>query len=121
MAKTKLRDIEICVEEGILKVIPYKLFLNEGGYLEGDYSSKGQGKILSVAMNRKDNKPLIDFILDVDHSLRGDWEGFSEWDTTERFYDFELQNDTIMPERLKKWLEAMPFYEVGFYKVEFPR
>lgn len=116
MAKTKLRDIEICVEEETLKVIPYNLFLNEEGYLEGDYSSKGQGKILSVAMNRKDNHALVDFILEVDHTLRGSWDGFSEWDTTERFFDFELQSDTLMPERLKKWLEAMPFYEV-----EFPR
>jgi hypothetical protein len=116
MAKTKLRDIEICVEEDTLMVIPYKLLLNRDGYLEGDYSEEGQGKILSVAMNRKDNKPLIDFILEVDHSLRGDWEDFSEWDTTERFYDFELQSDVVMPERLKKWLDAMPFYEVEFPK-----
>ena len=117
MAKTKLRDIEICVEEGILKVIPYKLFVNAEGHLEGDYSSSGQGKILSVAMNRKDNKPLVDFILEVDHSLRGDWEDFSEWDTTERFFDFELQSDAIMPERLKKWLDTMPSYEMKFPKV----
>jgi hypothetical protein len=114
MAKTKLRDIEICVEEGTLKVIPYELTLDLDGYLHTN--TKRDGKALSVAMNRKDNKPLIDFILEVDHTFRGDWEGFSEWDTTERFYDFELHNDVLMPERLKKWLDAMPFYEVEFPK-----
>jgi hypothetical protein len=110
MAKTKLRDIEICVEEDTLKVIPYKLFLNRDGYLEGDYSQKGQGNVLSVSMKRKDNYPLIDYILERDHTLRGDWDGFSEWDTTERFYD----NGETMPPKIKRWLESMPDYEVRF-------
>lgn len=114
MATTKLRDIEICVEEGTLQVIPYKLQLNREGWLEGDYSELGQGRILSVAMNRKDNYPLIDFILERDHTFRGDWEGFSEWDTTERFYHTEINTKQSMPERLRKWLEAMPTYEIRF-------
>ena len=114
MAKTKLRDIEICIEGETLKVIPYELTVDLEGYLHTNTIK--DGKVLSVAMNRKDNHALIDFILEVDHTLRGDWDGFSEWDTTERFFDFELQADVLMPERLKKWLEAMPFYEV-----EFPR
>lgn len=114
MAKTKLRDIEICVEEETLQVIPYKLFIDREGFLGGDYSSEGQGSVLSVAMNRKDNKPLVDYILEVDHSLRGDWDGFSEWDTTERFYDYANTSSQEMPKRLLKWLQAMPSYEVKF-------
>lgn len=110
MAKTRLRDIEICIEEDTLKVIPYKLFLNRDGYLEGDYSTEGQGKVLSISMKRRNNYPLIDYILERDHTLRGDWEGFSEWDTTERFYD----NTEPMPPKIERWLQAMPEYEVRF-------
>lgn len=114
MATTKLRDIEICVDEDTLQVIPYKLRLNREGWLEGDCSELGQGKILSIAMNRKDNHPLIDFILECDHTMRGSWDGFSEWDTTERFYHTQINTKQEMPERLRKWLEAMPIYEVRF-------
>ena len=61
-------------------------------------------------MKRRDNYPLIDYILERDHTLRGDWEGFSEWDTTERFYD----NTEVMPLKIKSWLQSLPTYEVRF-------
>jgi hypothetical protein len=113
MAKTKLRDIEICVEEDTLKVIPYELTIDLDGYLHTNTSK--DGKALSVAMNRKDNQPLIDFILECNHTLRGSWDGFSEWDTTERFYDYA--HEQTIPERLRKWLEGMPSYSVSFPEV----
>lgn len=108
MAQTKLRDIEICVEEGKLKVIPYKLTLDKENYFHADTSTQGQGRILEVAMNRKDNYPIIDYILECDHTMRGDWEDFSEWDTTERFFD----NPSPMPQRVRNWLEGMPAYHI---------
>ena len=108
MARTKLRDIEICVEEGRLKVIPYKLTIDKDSYFHADTSTQGQGKILDISMNRKDNKALIDYILECDHTLRGTWEDFTEWDTTERFFD----NPEPMPERLRNWVEGLPFYEI---------
>jgi hypothetical protein len=114
MAKTKLRDVEICVEEDTLKVIPYELSIGLDAYFETNTIK--EGKILSVAMNRKDNYPLIDFILECDHTLRGDWDGFSDWDTTERFYDYAEEH--TIPERLKKWLESMPSYNISFPAVQ---
>lgn len=108
MATTSLRDIEICVEEGKLKVIPYKLTIDRENYFHADYSAQGQGRVLEIAMNRKDNYPLIDYILECDHTLRGCWEDFSEWDTTQRFFD----NPAPMPERIQNWLNGLRPYEI---------
>ena len=110
MAKTKVYEIEICVEEGYLKVIPYKLQIQYDDimkpYFSADTSKKGQSKVFKCAMTKK-NHALVAHILDRDEwELRGDWEGFSEWQTTE-YLD---QGD--VPERLKKWLDELPTYEL---------
>lgn len=112
MARTRLRDIEICVEEDTLKVIPYKLTLPRGSaYFESDCSEEGQGRILSVAMNRTANHGLVNYILNLpDFTVRGNWDDFSEWDTTERF--FKHKDAENMPQRLANWLNGLKEYEV---------
>jgi hypothetical protein len=109
MAMTNIYDIEICIEGRKLQVIPYKLEVSVDGHFSGDYSSEGQGKVFSVSM-RPENAEVVDYILEVDNTLRRHWDGFSEWDTTERFY--RDRDHSKMPEKLKKWLQALPTYEI---------
>lgn len=108
MAKTKVYEIEICVEEGYLKVIPYKLQIQYDDimkpYLCAD-TSKNK-KVFKCAMNKK-NHDVISYVLDLEEwEMRGDWDGFSEWKTT----DYLFEGDT--PERIKKWLDELPTYEL---------
>lgn len=110
MAKTQLHDIEICIEDGWLKIIPYKLQIQYHDRLTplfvADTSTSGQSRMFRCKLN-KENHSLIAHILDLDEwEMRGDWDGFSEWNTTE-YLD---QGET--PERIKKWLQALPSYEL---------
>lgn len=104
MVKTKLRDIEISVQAGILKVTPYKLQVSADNYLSGDISERGRGKVFEMSM-RSPDKDLIDFILGTDHTMRGDWEDYLTHDTTERLA-------INPPERIQKWLDKLPEYEL---------
>lgn len=108
MARTKVYEIEICVEEGYLKVIPYRLQIQYQDiltpYFSADTSKKS--KIFKCAMNKK-NHDIISYVLDLEEwEMRGDWEGFSEWHTTDYLYEGET------PERIKKWLDELPTYEL---------
>jgi hypothetical protein len=113
MAITNIYDIEICVDKRTLKVIPYKLEVSVDGDFSGIYTKEGQGPILRVHMTKK-NQEVVDYILEVDHSLREYWDEFSEWDTTERFY--RDGNAEKMPEVVKDWLASLPVYPIEMSK-----
>jgi hypothetical protein len=108
MAKTKVYDIEICVEDGYLKLIPYQLQIQYQGTLKPFFSTNTdkKAKVFKCAFTKKNND-IISYVLDLDEwEMRGDWEGFSEWHTT----DYLHEGDT--PERIKKWLDELPIYEL---------
>ena len=109
MAKTKLHDIEICVEDNQIKIHAYKLDskISVDGYLTGDYSDSGHSATFICELGHE----LTNYILDTpDYTLRGDWEEYSEWDTSERFFRY----DKPIPEAIEQWLEALPEYEVNW-------
>ena len=105
MVKTKLHDVRISVENGILKLTPYKLHISSDNYLSADLSPAGRGKVFEMSM-RSPDKDLIDYILDTDHTMRGDWEDFAGSSSTERLA-------VNPPERLQKWLDKLPTYELS--------
>lgn len=108
MARTQLHDIEICIEEGKFKIIPYKLMISADGYLTGDYSEAGQSPMFECDLQHKANRDLIGYVLRRPnwHETRTYWEDFSEWDTTEYLHKGDA------PDRLRKWLNKLPIYEV---------
>lgn len=115
MARTQLHDIEICVEDGYLKVIPYKLQIqyhdNLTPYFVADTSTKGQSKMFKCVFTPK-NHDIISYVFDLEEwQMRGDWEGFSEWNTTEYLTEGEA------PERIKRWLSELPSYELTLERV----
>lgn len=116
MAKTKLRDIEICIEGETLQVIPYKLKpVPNSAYLETDCSSGGMGRILKVNLAKRESHELANFILGLpDFTVRSldSWDEFSEWDTTERFYDYAKESGLPIPDRLNNWLNGLKEYEI---------
>lgn len=113
MAKTKLHDVEICIEDNLLKIIPYKLRLQYRDrmtpYFEADTSTQGQGPIFECDITEKKNKSLIAYVLDMENwdEVRSYWEGFSEWNTT------EYLNQGEVPARIKVWLRKLPTYELS--------
>lgn len=112
MAKTKLHDIEICVEDDVFKIIPYKLkvvYSNQGEpYFEADTSTEGQSNMFSCALKDKRNRDVIAYVLDLEEwdTTRTYWEGFSEWNTTEYLTEGDV------PARIQKWLKSLPEYEL---------
>ena len=116
MAKTKLRDIEICIEGDTMQVIPYKLKpVPNSAYLETDTSAEGQGRILKVNLSKTESHQLASFILGIPsftvRSLES-WDDFSEWDTTERFFDYARESGLPIPDRLNNWLNGLKEYEI---------
>lgn len=108
MAKTKVYDIEICVEEGYLKLIPYQLEIQYGNKLTPSFATNTnkKAKAFKCAFSKK-NHDIISYVLDLEEwEMRGDWEGFSEWHTTDYLYEGNT------PERIKKWLDELPTYEL---------
>jgi hypothetical protein len=106
MALTKLHDINITIEDGKLSITPYKLEISSEGYFTGDYSSKGQGPTFTCAFNKR-NHEIISHVLDLEEwELRGSWDGYDSWDTTET-----IAMGTP-PERIQKWLDKLPEYEL---------
>jgi hypothetical protein len=112
MAKTKLHDIEVCIDGIQLKVIPYKLKIQYKDkttpYFEADCSSDGQGPILEVSIKDKRNRDLVAHVLGMSNwdSIRTHWDGYSEWNTTESL------NTEDAPSRVKTWLRKLPTYEL---------
>lgn len=117
MAKTKLHDIEICVEGTQLKVIPYKLRVTYRDkltpYFEADCSTNGQGPVFEVSIREKRNRDVVAFLLDSENwdSIRTHWDGFSEWNTTESL------NTEGAPSRIKTWLRKLPTYELKLERI----
>lgn len=109
MAKTKLHDIEICVEDGEFKIIPYKLEVGDDNYFHGDYSDKGQGPVFKCSLVDKRNRDVIAYVLDLENwdETRTYWEGFSEWQTTEYLTQGQI------PAKIQKWLDKLPEYELS--------
>ena len=108
MAKTQVHEIEIAIEDGQLKITPYRLQIQYHDSLTprlvGDTTKKG--KVFKCALTKK-NHELVAYILDLDEwELRGNWDGYSDW----QFTDYLRVGDT--PERLKKWLDELPIYEL---------
>lgn len=111
MAKTKLYDIEICVEDGVFKIIPYKLELaydNGVPFFSTDTSEAGQAKVFQCKLTDKRNRDLIAYVLDLEewNETRTYWDGFSEWQTTE----YLTVGDT--PARISKWADSLPEYKL---------
>lgn len=115
MAKTKLHDIEVCVEDDTLQVIPYRLEISyENGtpYFSADTSTEGQAEIFECDITDKKNADLIAYILDLEEwQMRGDWDGYSAWDTTE----YLTKGKT--PSKIKAWLKRLPEYELSLEAV----
>jgi hypothetical protein len=108
MAKTRVYDIEICVEEGQLKIIPYRLQIQYQDTLTPYFSTDTtkKAKVFKCAFTKKNND-IISYVLDLDEwEMRGDWDGYSDWQVT----DYLQEGDT--PNRIKKWLEELPTYEL---------
>lgn len=106
MAQTKLRDINIVIEDGKLTITPYKLEVSADGYLSGDHSSKGQGSIFTCVFDKR-NHDIISYVLDLEEwEMRGTWDGYENWDTTE----YLTKGET--PARIQKWLDKLPTYEI---------
>jgi len=112
MALTKLHDIEICIEDNQLKIIPYKLRIqhrdNLTPYFESDCSTEGQGPIFQCSISDKRNRDLVAYVLDSENwdEVRGSWDGYSEWNTTEYLTKGEA------PSRIKTWLRKLPTYDL---------
>ena len=111
MVSSKLRDIEVCVENGTLKIIPYKLKLvyRDGGVnFETDTSTTGQGEIFECDISDKANQKLVGYVLGLEDSedISSDWNGHSDWNTTE----YLKRPDT--PAKIKLWLLNLPLYNL---------
>lgn len=109
MAFTTLHDIEVCVEEGIFKIIPYRLYIDSNNNLTADTSTKGEQETFECKLTDKRNRELIGYVLDRENwdETREYWEGFSEWNTT----GYLTEGDA--PARIKKWLKKLKPYEIS--------
>ena len=105
---TRLHDIEVCIEDGVFQIIPYKLYINEENHITADTSTAGQSKMFECKVNDKRNRELIGYVLDREnwYETREYWDGFSEWNTTE----YLTVGDA--PARITKWLKSLPLYEI---------
>ncbi len=50
MAITRIHEVEVCIEEGVLKLIPYKLYLDSNGYLSAQTDEAGLGPIFTCKL-----------------------------------------------------------------------
>lgn len=111
MAKTKLHDIEVCIEDDVFQIIPYKLeitYENGTPYFSADTSTEGQSTIFECKLSDKRNRELIGYVLDRENwdETRSYWDGFSEWNTTEYLTVGET------PRKIAQWLKRLPEYEL---------
>ena len=109
MVMTTIHDIEVCIEEDVFKIIPYRLYVNSNNDLTADTSTKGLQEAFQCKLRDKRNRDLIAYVLDLENwdETRQYWEGFSEWNTTE----YLTIGDT--PTRIKQWLRKLKPYEIS--------
>jgi hypothetical protein len=108
MAMTKIHDVEVCVEDGVLKLIPYKLYLNTNGDLSAQTDEAGLGPIFTCKLSDKRNRDLVAYVLDSEHwdEMRDYWDGYSDWQESGN-----LQLG-VTPARITKWAKSLPEYEL---------
>ena len=107
MAKSKVYDIRIEIEDDRLNIRAYKLKVNADNVLSSDEAVDQVGKTFSRSLKDKRNSSLIGYVLDLDEwNMRGDWNGYKEL----QYSDYILVGDT--PKPLLDWYESLPEYEV---------
>jgi len=111
MANTRVYDIEICVEDGLFKIVPYKLEIaydNGAPFLSTDYSAPLKKRIFKCNLTDSRNRDLIAYVLDSEewNETRTYWDGFSEWHNT----GYLTVGD--VPARISKWLNSLPEYKL---------
>jgi hypothetical protein len=110
MAKTKMHDINIRIEDDKLKIVAYKLKLQKNSneiYFDTD-TRYASGKVFECPINHKPNQELIAYVLDSEYwnETRTYWDGYSDWQTTE----FLTIGD--VPARIAKWMASLPEYQL---------
>lgn len=110
MAKTKMHDINIRIDNDTLQIIAYKLMITSTdteSYFGTD-TRFVSGKVFECPINHKPNQDLIAYVLDLEYwnETRTYWDGYSDWQTTE----FLTIGD--VPARIAKWLAKLPQYEI---------
>ena len=109
MVMTKIHDVEVCVEDGVLKLIPYKLYIDSNNSLSAQTDEAGLGPIFTCKLHDKRNKDLVAYALDLEDwdEVRSYWDGFSEWQESGNLQLGEV------PARIKKWARSLPEYELS--------
>lgn len=104
--KTKLRDINIYVIDGVMNVIPYRLKLEGVDFYVDTYNVHPDDEVLKVKMDKRSHATISHILNLEEWEMRGSWEEFDDWDTTE-----SLTTGTP-PDKIAKWLKKLPEYEI---------
>lgn len=108
MAKSKVYDINIWVDDQQLRVIAYKLKIDANSYLTSDHGLDQAGEVFTRSMTNKTHHKAIGYLLDCpDWHLRSSWDGYDHWE----YSDFLLR-DKKAPKAILDWYESLPEYEI---------
>lgn len=111
MARSKVYDLHIMVEDDMLIIEAYKLAVSPDGYFSTDTAKDMVGKF-ERKMSDKRNRKLVSYVLDSEHILedylefRKEWDGYDTW----QYSEYILVGDT--PKPLKDWYEKLPEYDI---------
>lgn len=113
MARTQLHEIEIAIDDGYLRITPFRMRIQYHDKLTPSFvaDTTKKARMFKCLVSPK-NQELISYILDLDEwQMRGNWDGYRDWRNSE----YLMVGDT--PARLKRWLDELPSYELRLERV----